>query len=293
MGPQRLTIDLDGAWCYRAIHGVVDVADTAADADVADDAAAPDPVLLQGLPRFLDLCARLSVTATLFVVGRDLREPRYAALVAAASAAGHAVESHSFSHAYDLSRWPRAAVAADVRASADAIATVTGRRPVGFRAPGYNLSAALLDGVKEAGISWSSSLLPSPLYFAARLAIIAKTAARQRRSASLVGHMAAFVQRRRQHANGLREFPLSAPRGVPFTGTMLAVLGDRAARALVSSACASEDVTLELHAADFVAGSLLPVGQPDAAVRLSDKLTRIEQAARRVVQVAPRATDAR
>ena len=51
--------------------------------DFLDD----DPILDDGLPRFLELCDRLGIRATLFVVGRDLGRPRFRGLVAAAAAA--------------------------------------------------------------------------------------------------------------------------------------------------------------------------------------------------------------
>ena len=276
--PRRLTIDLDGAWCYRQIHGV-------GGGDDDDD----DPLLAAGLPRFLELCARLSVTATLFVVGVDLRRERYARLIAAAAAAGHQVMSHSHSHAYDLSRWPRARIVDDVAASVAAIEAVTGARPTGFRAPGYNLSPALLDAVVDVGLRWSSSLLPAPAYFGARALVIARTALAGRRSASLLGDPRAFgLRRRRRHPNGLEEFPISAPWGVPLTGTVLALLPDSAAAwlgdaAALRSSGVGDDPLLELHAADFVDGELLPAGQPDRHVPLVDKLRRIERAARAVV----------
>jgi ketosteroid isomerase-like protein len=76
---------------------------------------------------------------------------------------------------------------------------------------------------------------------------------------------------------------MSAPWGLPFTGTTLALLPDGAAAVLADAACAADDVVFEVHAADFVDGALLPEGQPDRRVRLSDKLRRIERAARRVV----------
>ncbi len=278
-GPRRLTIDLDGAWCYRQIHGVN--APGASDDD--------DDVLLLGLPRFLELCARLSATATLFVVGADLRSEPYARLIEEAARAGHEVMSHSHSHAYDLSRWPRSRIDDDIRASVDAIAAVTGCAPRGFRAPGYNLSPPLLDAVKDAGVHWSSSLLPAPAYFGARALVIARTALAGRRSASLLGDPRAFWpgrRPRRRHPNGLLEFPLSAPWGIPFTGTMLALLPDGCAHWLSTAARAADDVSLELHAADFVDGHLLPAGQPERDVPLVDKLARIERACRSVVDVA-------
>lgn len=283
MGPRPLTLDGDGAWCYRAIHGVV---------GASEEVDVDDPVLLQGVPRFLALCERLQARATLFVVGRDLKNPRYRRLIKDAARAGHDVESHSFSHAYDLSRWRKPAIVDDLNASIDAIADVTGRRPQGFRAPGYNLSADLVEACVDVGFVWSSSLLPSPAYFAARAAVIGRTGAQalvrhSAPSASLLGRPWDFLLPRRRHRGGLAEFPMSAPLGVPFTGTTLALLSDRAAAAVTRAACQSDDVSLEVHAADFVRGALLPNGQPDRGVRLTEKLRRIEAAARCVVRVAP------
>jgi hypothetical protein len=277
--PRRLTLDLDAAWCYRAIHGV-DV-DSASDVDDRAVDVDDDGVLVPGFSRFLDLCARLGAKATLFVVTRDLASPRYAGLVNAAAAAGHDVESHSHRHHYDLSRRPAAAIRKDLDDSVRAIVDVTGRAPVGFRAPGYNLSPALTDAVKDAGFAYSSSILPSPLYFGARAAVIAKTRLGGRRSASLVGDARAFsplLRRTHKHENGLVEHPMSAPYGVPFTGTLLALLPDVAVDVLVDAVAADPDGQLELHAADFVDGRALPAAQPDAHVRLADKLRRIERA---------------
>ena len=81
---------------------------------------------------------------------------------------------------------------------------------------------------------------------------------------------------------------MSAPFGVPLTGTMLALASDAFAAFVVDAACARADVSVEFHAADFVDGDLLPEGQPDRRVRLADKLGRLERAARRVAKVAPR-----
>lgn len=275
MRPRRLTLDLDAAWCYRAIHGV--------DGDGVDDGIDidDDGVLVPGFSRFLDLCDRLGTKATLFVVTQDLASPRYAALVTAAAAAGHDVCSHSHRHHYDLSLRPAALIKSDLDDSVRAIAAVTGRAPVGFRAPGYNLSPRLTDAVKDAGFAYSSSIMPSPLYFGARAAVIAKTRLAGRRSASLVGAARAFsprLRRTHRHPNGLVEHPMSAPYGVPFTGTMLALLPDAAVDVLIAAAAADPDGQLELHAADFVDGHALPAAQPDAHLRLSDKLRRIERA---------------
>ena len=271
--PHRATIDLDSARCYRAIHG-----------HVVDDAPGLDEDLLlaEALPRFLDLCASLSITATLFVVSDDLRRERYARVIAAAAAAGHQVMSHSHRHAYDLSRWSYPAIVDDLQASRAAIASVTSTVPVGFRAPGYNLSPTLLRALGTTGFVWSSSVLPSPAYFAARALVLAKTRLQGRTSSSLLGSPQAFSpwwwSSSSSASLSIAEYPITAPAGLPWTGTTLALLGDRAAAALTKLALATTsaaDLVFELHAADFADGKHLPAGQPDAHVPLAAKVRRL------------------
>ena len=274
--PRRVTIDLDGAWCYRAIHGLADDLDN----DQLDD---EDPLLAEGLPRFLELCAALQITATMFVVTRDLRRRGYAELIAAARAAGHEVMSHSHAHAYDLSTRGPLAIVDDLRASRDALQALTGVAPTGFRAPGYNLSPTMLRALAATGFTWSSSVLPSPAYFAARAALLMKTRLAGRRSASLLGSAQAFSPwwwSSTSASLSIAEHPITTAAGLPWTGTTLALLGDTAARALTTvalSTTAAKDLVFELHAADFADGRHLPDDQPDAGVPLRDKLRRLEQ----------------
>jgi peptidoglycan/xylan/chitin deacetylase (PgdA/CDA1 family) len=288
--PRRITIDLDGAWCYRRIHGLEDDA-AGLDVDAVDDPI-DDALLIEALPRILDVCARWNTTATLFVVGRDARDPRTAELLRAASDAGHDLQAHSYGHAYGLSRWPSARIHADVIRALDAIEALGVPRPTGFRAPGYNLSPALVAALVDAGVRWSSSVLPSPAYFALRALVIARTRWAGRQSSSLVGDARAFRPRRGgpfEHDDGsvrLREIPMTTAAGLPWTGTTLALLPDAAADALTSIALKGsrgDELVFELHAADFADGRHLPAEQPDARVPLADKLRRVERAIARVV----------
>jgi len=280
--PHTVTIDLDGAWCYRAIHGVAGAHDDAHDED-------GDPILQEGLPRFLECCARLDVRATLFVVGRDLRRPAFARLIAQAAAAGHDVMSHSFGHAYDLADAAPAALDDDLGRARDAIAAVTGVVPRGFRAPGYTTSDALWGALLRAGFQWSSSVLPSPPYLAARSLVRLRTRVTGGRSASQAGSWRAFSPLFASPPLPLQEFPISTALGLPWTGTTLALLPDRAADALTTLALhtprpAHRPLVFELHAADFADGRHLPRAQPDAHVPLADKLRRLERTLMRLAQ---------
>lgn len=280
-GLHAVTIDLDGAWCYRAIHGVA-AADDHGDGLFDDD---DDAILAEGVPRFLEMCARLGVKATLFVVARDLGRPRFRALLQQAIGEGHAVMSHSFSHRYDLAAQPHERVVADLERARSLIADATGVRPEGFRAPGYTTSPTLWRALAETGHRWTSSVLPSPPYLLAKRAVRALTHLRGGRSASQAGSWRAYSPLFARPPAPLVEVPVTTALGWPWLGTTIALLPDDVAAALTHLALRTtptEALVFELHAADFADGRHLPPGQPDAAVALGDKLRRLEAALRAI-----------
>lgn len=281
-----VTIDLDGARHYHAIHGLAPPRD--------------DTVVFRGLQRFLSLCAAHEVRSTIFVVTRDLEDDAVRALVLEAHRAGHEIASHSHAHRYDLSRQSPAFMDADLARSVDALIALTGARPRGFRAPGYNQSEALLDALERAGFAYDSSFLPAPLYFAARAAALAALQVRGRRSSSLVGDVreslvtAPFRPRRgartrparsRVEGRDLIEIPMTGVAGAPFIGTTLALArgGHRlfTRMALLHSALRAAPVVLELHAIDLCdvddVDEALARAQPDVRVPRAHKQVVLEQ----------------
>jgi hypothetical protein len=273
-GLHAVTIDLDGAWCYRAIHGAI-AANDRGDGLFDDD---DDAVLAEGLPRFLELCAEVGVTATLFVVARDLGRPRFRAMLQQAVAAGHSVMSHSFSHRYDLAAQPGERIAADLARARALIEDATGHAPEGFRAPGYTTSPALWQALVATGHRWSSSVLPSPPYLLAKRVVRARTWLRGARSASQAGTFRAYSPLHARPPAPLLECPVSTALGWPWLGTTIALLPDAVAAALTRVALATtppDRLVFELHAADCADGRHLPAGQPDATVALADKQRRL------------------
>jgi peptidoglycan-N-acetylglucosamine deacetylase len=110
-------------------------------------------------PAVLDALAGAGVGATFFVVGRLARAQ--GPLVRAASAAGHAIGCHSFTHRHP---WllSRARARREVFEGAEAVAEVLGERPLWYRPPHGRLSRALCDAVNEAGqrvALWSVSAI--------------------------------------------------------------------------------------------------------------------------------------
>ena len=244
-----VSVDLDGLGCYAAIHGLR--------ARLSDAALRAVPEV--AVQRLCALFAELQVPATFFVIGRELsistRE------IKAAFAAGHEIGSHSHAHDYALSRKPQALIEQDLGEAEAAIESAVGLRPRGFRAPGYTLSAALLKAIKARGYRYDSSLLPSPLYYAAKAAAMGLHALRGRKSQSILGRPAQLFARRRPHLRlGVRELPVATLPllRLPVIGTVIAAAPSRVNAALARGAFAGGHFNLELHGIDALDASDVP-----------------------------------
>jgi hypothetical protein len=141
---------------------------------------------------------------------------------------------------------------------------VTGRRPAGFRAPGYTVSDALFDVLEEAGVAFDSSVFPSPPYYLAKATLLGAMRLRGRRSRSILDTPRVLGAPRRPYRPGRRwyrrgerrfvELPVQVTPvvGLPFFGTSIGALGPAGARLLARMCAAEPLVNLELHLIDFL-----------------------------------------
>jgi peptidoglycan-N-acetylglucosamine deacetylase len=141
-------VDADDLWIYAAEYGIAAERLTAS---VYEDA----------LPRFLELFEEAGVRATFFVVGRDLERVPAAEFCREATARGHEIANHSFTHPIALHRLSAQAKDDEIGGAHDAIATATGVEPAGFRAPGYYLDGDIVRSLERRGYLYDSSILPS------------------------------------------------------------------------------------------------------------------------------------
>jgi hypothetical protein len=243
-----VSVDLDDISCYHAIHGLP-----------PPTGGAAGVVLERCLPRFLELFDDIGVRATFFVIGRDLQRDladggRGAAVLRAALAAGHELANHSHAHAYDMVTWAPPAIYDDLR-RCDVLLRGLGARPAGFRAPGYTHDALLLQQVAALGYRYDASLLPSPLYYAGKLAVLGWMAARGKQSHATARGWQSFLGPIRPHFMpecGLWEVPVSVSPvlRLPMVGTF--VLGDGlTGRGLRREAESRRYLHLELHGLDL------------------------------------------
>ncbi|WP_296443440.1 polysaccharide deacetylase family protein [Rhodoferax sp. UBA5149] len=90
----------------------------------------PDPVVT---PRVLDLLDRYATHATFFCIGE--KAARYPDLCRDIVSRGHAIENHSQHHRHHFSLMGRSGIARELQAAQDTLTTITGQRPLFFRAP--------------------------------------------------------------------------------------------------------------------------------------------------------------
>jgi peptidoglycan/xylan/chitin deacetylase (PgdA/CDA1 family) len=146
--PASLSLDLDNLWSYLKIHG--------------DPGWEAFPSYLDVVvPRVLGFLAERGLRITFFVVGQDAARPENGEALAALAAAGHEIGNHSFRHESWLHLYSEAELEEELTRAEEAIERATGRRPAGFRGPGFSLSAATLAVLDRRGYGYDASTLPT------------------------------------------------------------------------------------------------------------------------------------
>ena len=143
-----LSLDLDNLWAYQMTHG--------------DEGWDTYGSYLDTLvPLVLERLAAEDLRITFFVVGQDAARPENDRAIRALADAGHEIGNHSFRHQPWLHRYTPEEIDDELARAEDAIGSVTGRRTVGFRGPGYSLSADVLRVLVDRGYQYDCSTLPT------------------------------------------------------------------------------------------------------------------------------------
>ncbi len=151
-GPRlaSVSLDLDNVWSYLKTHG--------------DSGWESRPSYLTTfVPYVLEVLEREKLEITFFVVGADAATEEHGPALRSLVQHGHEVGNHSFEHDPWLGQFDRARIEDEVARTEAAILAATGRRPVGFRGPGYSWSATLLEILSERGYAYDASTLPTYL----------------------------------------------------------------------------------------------------------------------------------
>lgn len=270
-----LSVDLDEIVHYYAIHGLRPEGDTGT---LVYDVA---------VPRLVDFASAHGLPITFFAVGNDLERPASARALKGAADRGHEMANHTRDHRYDLVRLSKAEMREQIEGGADDIERATGKRPKGFRAPGYTITDEIFEVLGDLGVSYDSSVFPCPAYWLAKASVVGLIRMRGRESKSIVDHPrvlgAPTVPYRvgrpySERGGGLVELPIQVTPGLrlPVIGTSLTLAGPFGARRLARSCVGAPLVNLELHGIDVLDATdglaALAPHQFDVRVSLARKL---------------------
>jgi hypothetical protein len=170
-----VSLDLDNKWSYLKTHG-----------DPGWEALPTYLPLL--VPRVLDFLRRRDLKITFFVVGQDAALEVNRPALRAIADAGHEIGNHSFHHEPWLHLYAREEIEAELAHAEESIENATGQRPVGFRGPGFSLSAATLGVLARRGYEYDATTFPTFLGPLARAYyfLTAQLSARERRQRALL-----------------------------------------------------------------------------------------------------------
>jgi len=284
MRAAAVSIDLDGLDCYYRIH-----------------ALGPHPaelehvILERALPRAATLFARRGLHVTWFVIARDVEgHAANTQRLKTLADAGDEIGNHSYSHPYDLARLSAAAVDREITEADRILRAIAPVR--GFRAPGYDVSPAMLDTLARLGYRYDSSVFPAPGYYAAKAAVMAALAAAGRPSGAVLTNPRALVAPTdpyrpsmtapwRRGQAPMVELPVAVTpwTRVPAIGTSLLVAPAWLRSRLVAAMAKRDFFNLELHGIDFadaekdgIPGELVD-RQPDLRIPVAEKLERLDR----------------
>lgn len=143
-----LSLDLDNKWSYMKTHG--------------DEGWESYPSYLDiVVPRVLKILEQHNLTITFFIVGQDAAREKNHAAIRSITEAGHEIGNHSFNHEPWLHLYEEADIVKELADTEQALEQVTGKKPVGFRGPGYSLSKTVLKVLHDRGYEYDCSTFPT------------------------------------------------------------------------------------------------------------------------------------
>jgi peptidoglycan-N-acetylglucosamine deacetylase len=277
-----VSVDLDEIHHYHDIHGLERPGPGGPGAHAVYDV---------GHARMDAFARGHDLPLTLFAIGEDLSRQESAASLRRLAAGGHTVENHSLSHRYDLTRAGVEVIRAEIEGGGRAIAEVTGRQPVGFRAPGYTITDEVFDVLEALEVRFDSSVFPCPAYWTAKAVVMASMRVRGRRSRSVLDTPGVLAAPARPYRPGtpytrrgsrrLIELPIQVTPvlRLPVIGTSIALAGPTGARFLAQRCVGLPLVNLELHGIDFLAVEdgleALRSRQPELGIPLERRLAAL------------------
>lgn len=143
-----LSLDLDNQWTYMKTHG--------------DPGWESFPSYLDlVVPRVLNLLDEWNLKISFLIVGQDAAIKANQPALRSIAEAGHEIGNHSFHHEPWLHLYSAEKIEQEIALAEEHIQNATGKKPVGFRGPGFSLSPETIEVLIRRGYLYDASTLPT------------------------------------------------------------------------------------------------------------------------------------
>lgn len=143
-----VSLDLDNVWSYMKTHG--------------DEGWQEFPSYLDPLVGIvMDMLRRRGQRITVFIVGQDAALEKNGPHLKRIADEGHDIGNHSFSHEPWFHIYSPEKVEQEIGEAEEHIARATGRRPRGYRGPGFSLTPQTLHVLVRHGYLYDASTFPT------------------------------------------------------------------------------------------------------------------------------------
>lgn len=143
-----ISLDLDNLWSYMKTHGDKEWKNYPSYYEIF-------------VPYILDILLELNVKITFFIVGQDAALKKNKPFLKSISEAGHDIGNHSFYHEVWINQYTRDQLEAEFEKAENAIFDATGKKPIGFRGPGFCWNETMLEVLYDRQYLYDASSLPT------------------------------------------------------------------------------------------------------------------------------------
>ena len=143
----HIHVDVDNLWVYEQEYGITIHKNK-------------EYIYTQSLPVFLRLLKRSRSKATFMIIGKDLELPACRLFCKKAIAEGHEIANHTWDHLVSFGSVSYEEKKHQILKAHKKIAEVCGKKPVGFRGPGYYQDEEIVTILRKLCYTYDTSVLP-------------------------------------------------------------------------------------------------------------------------------------
>ncbi len=99
----------------------------------------------------------MGIKATYFCVGNELSNQHNASVVKQTSEAGNGIANHTFNHPFGLCELSNEKIDQEIELCDKTLLNITGKKPIGFRTPGYAVNTQIINTLEKLGYKYDSS----------------------------------------------------------------------------------------------------------------------------------------